>query len=39
MFRTYMVIIRPSKETDPRTVCVSLHCGIPRSLEDFVTRL
>ena len=29
MFRTYKVILRPSKKTDPRVICVSLHCGIP----------
>jgi len=28
MFRPYKVILRPSKKTDPRVVCVSLHCGI-----------
>ena len=28
MFRPYKVILRPSKKTDPRTVYVSLHCGI-----------
>jgi len=30
MFRPYKVILRPSKETDPRVVYVSLHCGIQK---------
>ena len=29
MFRTYKVILRPSKKTEPRVVYISLLCGIP----------
>jgi len=31
MFRPYKVVLRPSKKTDPRVVCVSLQCGIPNA--------
>ena len=31
MFRPYKVILRPSKKTDSRVVCVTMHCGIPNT--------
>ena len=31
MFRPYKVIFRTFTKTDPRVVCVSLHCGIPNA--------
>ena len=36
MFQPYKVILRPSKETDPRAVYALLHCGIPNVYKFFV---
>ena len=38
MFRPYMVILWPSKKTDPRVVYVSLHCGIPNAYKVLLEK-
>ena len=38
MFRPYKIILRPSKKTDPRFVCVSLHCGIPNGYKFLLEK-